>query len=239
MKENKTGFEDFVGRHRADFDAFEPRPDLWDAIERELETAAPVVADEAPLRIVPLQPIGVAAVAPVQRKLFAYGIAATLALLLLAGLGVLWTMKSHQPAWKQTGSATVALLEPTDSSLADDNPFGLGSEPVATAAGSAPAQRVAAAVQRMESYYAVQIRERQAELYQLDAQLGAGPADWKREMTALDSTYQQLKVELARNPAPDVVLDAMNRNLQIRLDILNQQLRSRAQVQEYSEEVKP
>ncbi|GAA3922546.1 hypothetical protein [Hymenobacter algoricola] len=237
MKENKTGLEEFVGRHRADFDTFEPRPDLWDAIERSLEAdAAPAESAPAPLRVVP-QPsrAKVLPLAATRTGTYRYAIAATLALLMLAGLGVLWTQNRAQPTWQQTGTATVAVTAAPAAGFA--TPFSLGSEPVATAAGEAPAQRVAAAVLRMENYYAVQIRERQAELDQLNAQLGAGPTDWQREMTSLDSTYQQLKVELARNPAPDVVLDAMNRNLQIRLDILNQQLRTRAQVQEYSEAV--
>jgi hypothetical protein len=237
MKKDRTGLEDFVGRHRADFDAFEPRPDLWEALEQKLD-ADNQPAEAAPLRIVPLRPTvetAVRSTAP-RRRYFAYGLAATLALLLLAGVGFWQLRHPAAPAWTRTGAAAIADQPLLNSApLADDNPFKLGSEPVAQAAGAAPAQRAAAAVQRMEAYYAVQIRERQAELRRLDAQAGAS-ADWQRELTALDSTYQQLKVELSRNPEPDVVLDAMNRNLQIRLDILNQQLRTRAQVQEYSEE---
>jgi hypothetical protein len=239
MKDNKTGLEEFVGRQRADFDTFEPRPDLWEAIERELDAAAPRSEPaEAPLRVVPLHPQArVEPLVATRRATYRYALAATLALLMLAGLGVLWTTYRAQPRWQPTGAATVAATPAVVPYAGLDNPFGLGSDPVATAAGEAPAQRVAAAVLRMETYYATQIQERREELNQLDAQLGAGPSDWKREMAALDSTYQQLKVELARNPEPDVVLDAMNRNLQIRLDILNQQLRTRAQVQEYSEAV--
>ncbi|GAA4012464.1 hypothetical protein GCM10022408_26500 [Hymenobacter fastidiosus] len=235
MKENKTGLEDFVGRHRADFDAFEPRPELWDAIEQDLDAPAPEAAPAgAPLRILPLRPRWFASDASPARKPYAYGIAATLILLLLAGIGI-WTKNSGQAAWTRTGAATITALLPSTDEQATENPFGLGAEPVATAATEAPAQRVAAAVLRMENYYAIQIRERQTELNELDAQLKAGSGDWKRELTTLDSTYQQLKTELTRNPEPSVVLDAMNRNLQIRLDILNQQLRTRAQVQEYSE----
>ncbi|RYU84324.1 hypothetical protein [Hymenobacter persicinus] len=236
MKKDKTGLEDFVGRHRADFDAFEPRPDLWDAIEQSLD--AEEVADAAPLRILPLRPATSTPAAPGRRRRFAYGIAATLLVLLLAGVGVVWLKNDPQSgAWTSIGTATVAAVSEDEAAAVESNPFGLGSESVATAAGATPVQRTAAAVLRMETYYASQIKERQAELVQLDKQLGAGPDDWKREMATLDSTYQQLKVELARNPEPDVVLDAMNRNLQIRLDILNQQLRTRAQVQQYVEPV--
>lgn len=92
----------------------------------------------------------------------------------------------------------------------------------------------------MESYFAVQIEERQAELQKLEATMPmAGAADWQRELAGLDSTYRQLKQELYRNPEPTVVLDAMNRNLQIRLDILNQQTRTREQMQEYHSQATP
>lgn len=234
MKKDNTGLEDFVGRHRADFDTFEPRPDLWNSIELALDAVPAAAAGPVPLR--PAAETRALPLTRTARGRYAYGLAATLALLLLAGLGVFWTQSRRTPGWARTGTATV-LTPAASAPLLPDNPFGLGSEPVTTAAAQAPAQRATAAVLRMETYYAAQLKERQAELTRLDARAGAGPADWQREMTTLDSTYQQLKVELTRNPEPDVVLDAMNRNLQIRLDILNQQLRTRAQAQEYSETI--
>ena len=49
-------------------------------------------------------------------------------------------------------------------------------------------------------------------------------AEWGRDLVDLDTLYPRLKRELPRHPQPEVVLTAMNRNLQIRLDILDRQL---------------
>ncbi len=250
MNDKETGLENFVERHRADFDVFEPRPDLWDAIEAQLTDAAAapavVTPDEepAPLRVVRLHP---AAEQPVSPTIAASrttwwprpAIAAAAAALLLAGLGAIWTNNnSHPGAWKASSTAVVPLAPAAESpaSLA----FGFEAEPVAAAASASPTQRLTQEVRRMESYFAVQIEERQAQQQKLEAALpAAGAADWQRELAGLDSTYRQLKQELYRNPEPTVVLDAMNRNLQIRLDILNQQTRTREQMQEYHSQPAP
>ena len=81
------------------------------------------------------------------------------------------------------------------------------------------------AVRGMEAYYTNQLARRQSELSQLSGPgMAAMNADWQRELVSLDSSYRQLKQELLHHPQPDAVLTAMNRNLQIRLDILDQQL---------------
>ena len=72
MNDKETGLENFIERHRADFDVFEPRPDLWDDIEQNLAapTAGAVApaADEAPavapLRVVKLYPDEAPSTAP-------------------------------------------------------------------------------------------------------------------------------------------------------------------------------
>lgn len=249
MNDKETGLENFVERHRADFDVFEPRPDLWDAIEAQLTDAAAapavVTPDEDPalLRVVRLHPAAEAPITPTLTAssttwLLRPAVAAATAALLLAGLGAIWTNNSHPGAWKASSTAVVPLAPAVESpaSLA----FGFEAEPVAAAASASPTQRLTQEVRRMEGYFAVQIEERQAQLQKLEATLpAAGAADWQRELAGLDSTYRQLKQELYRNPEPTVVLDAMNRNLQIRLDILNQQTRTREQMQEYDSQPAP
>ncbi|MBC6696978.1 hypothetical protein [Hymenobacter sp. BT190] len=240
MNDKETGLENFVERHRADFDVFEPRPDLWDAIEAQLTepTAATPAEPPVPLRVVRLHPAAEQPAAPTAAArrpmwLSRPAIAAALAILLLAGIGAIWSSNSRSAAWTSVAAvaprpAVPVLEEPSGMS------YGFESEPVAAAAAVSSAQRLTQEVRRMESYFAVQIEERQAELQKLEATMPAsGAADWQRELAGLDSTYRQLKQELYRNPEPTVVLDAMNRNLQIRLDILNQQTRTREQMQEY------
>lgn len=244
MNEKKTGLENFVDRHRADFDAFEPRPDLWDDIEQELAAptagAATTLEPEetaAPLRIVKLHPTtevpSPTTTTTTTRSgwLPRPGIAAALALLVMAGFGAVWSSGHRTAGWSSTAPLVVA---PNTIDASETDPFDFGASTVAATA-EAPVQRLTQEVHRMEAYYATQIQERQTELEQLEAQMSGAstPADWQRELASLDSTYRQLKVELYRNPEPAVVLDAMNRNLQIRLDILNQQTRTRAQMQDY------
>lgn len=246
MNDKETGLENFIERHRADFDAFEPRPDLWDHIEQQL--AAPTASAVTPasgeaaatesLRIVKLYPDAPAkpGQAAGNKWLPRPGVAASVALLLLAGAGAIWSNEQRTATWANTGTSPLVLAAPTTEMGDARTGLYFGASPVANAA-AAPTQHLATAVRRMETYYAAEINERQNELRQLEAATAAASApstaDWQRELASLDSTYRQLKVELYHNPEPDVVLEAMNRNLQIRLDILNQQARTREQVQEY------
>ncbi|MBX0291147.1 hypothetical protein K3G63_11885 [Hymenobacter sp. HSC-4F20] len=243
MNEKKTGLEAFVERHRADFDVFEPRPNLWDDIETELTTPAATSApqqgqaEESPLRIVPLYtatPVPAEAAAaplpaldPAVRSARPYSIAAAVATLLLAGTW-LWQQSAEPAVWTRSEQVAAAAKA---ASTAAAPAAGLPATP----ATAGPEQRLASTVQRMEAYYATQIAERQQELRTLDQETPATAprADWQQELQALDSTYQQLRTELYRNPEPEVVLDAMDRNLQIRLDLLNQQLRTREQIRDY------
>lgn len=235
MNEKKNGLEAFVGRHRADFDAFEPRPNLWDDIELELH--APEAPAEAPLRIVRLHAepetapaAPVATPAAEARAARPYGIAAAVAALALLG-GWFWQNHAAPSTISWTRSAP-ALVTEMPSAVSDLTPHGAAL--TATAAANSPEQRVAGTVQRMESYYAAQITEREQELRALQAEMKTAPGtEWQQELQNLDSTYQQLKTELYRNPEPDVVLEAMNRNLQIRLDLLTQQLRTQEQIRDY------
>ncbi|WP_400193521.1 hypothetical protein [Hymenobacter sp. B81] len=234
MKPN-SGLEAFVERHSADLDAFEPRPDLWDAIEARLDE--PAADDETPTHVLPLNPAAPALPAgtsPAKRIInwYQYSAAAAVALLLLAGGYGL--QRADQPATSAVAATTLTSAQPEAVTQVIGSP-----EPMAVAASS-PAQRLASSVRSMEAYYATQILEKQHELRQLDAEAkpGATPAanDWQQELVALDSTYRQLRTELYRNPDPEVVLEAMSRNLQIRLDILNQQLRTREQIQQYHDD---
>ena len=233
MKDSNHSLEAFVERHRADLDAFEPRPDLWAALEHQLEAPAATAEPAAPLRAVPLPATDFAPAALGRR----HALAAAVAAVLVLGAGYFWTTDQRGAARPQGPAATAPLARtapvPT-SPVNNDLALYLGQLPLATLAADAPGQQLSGAVQRMETYYATQIGERQTELRRLERETAATPdAEWRQELRGLDSTYRQLRVELYRNPEPDVVLDAMNRNLQIRLDILNQQLRVRERMQEY------
>ncbi|MFD2787821.1 hypothetical protein [Hymenobacter rubripertinctus] len=231
MNDKNIGLETFMDHHRADFDVFEPRPDLWDDIALDLDLKETAAQPQAPpLRVLPLFPTAglppVAAPDAAVRSARPYGVAAAVATLLLLSTWF-WQHRTEATIWTRTGQPVVAAAAGSPDSYA-------GPELAATAAATGPEQRLASAVQRMEAYYTTQLTEREQALRQADTETAVAPrADWQQELTALDSTYQQLKTELYRNPEPDVVLAAMNRNMQIRLDLLAQQLRTRERIREY------
>ena len=225
--DNKHSLETFVERHRADFDTHEPRPDLWAALEQQLAPpAAPHMrlTDAVPAPVAPFAtvlPVASVRAGWLQR----YGAAAALALLVFAaGATEAWRTKHPAPAAAAAAGPVGAgrTAEVADEALYQGrNPLAMSAAERTTGADS----QLVRAVRGMEAYYTNQLARRQNELRQL-----SGPAligmteDWQRELVSLDSSYRQLKLELPRNPQPDDVLTAMNRNLQIRLDILDQQL---------------
>ena len=228
-----NSLENFVERHRADFDTHEPRPDLWAALEQQLAEPAAVpalpvmrLADAANAPAIQA-PAATAALAPGRQAswLQRYGVAASLLLLVFAA--------GASEAWKSKGS----VLEPTVAVSYEGRRRNAEEPDAALYQSSAPMAMTAAdrstgadsqlvrAVRGMETYYTNQLARRQSELRELTGPGMAGmTADWQRELVSLDSSYRKLKVELLHHPQPDAVLTAMNRNLQIRLDILDQQL---------------
>lgn len=222
---NNNSLENFVERHRADFDVHEPSPDLWAALEAQLDGPAEETRPVRPLFISTVNAAPTAAAAPTRSSwLQRYGIAAGLAALVFAaGASEAWKAK---PAARQVADAgTNSVLE----SSAADAALYLGNETAITAANRAGVvgdSQLTAAVRGMETYYVAQLGRRESELRQL-GDTSAVPGrltDWQQQLVSLDSSYRLLKRELLHHPQPEVLLTAMNRNLQIRLDILDQQL---------------
>ena len=251
--EKPTRLEAFIERNRPDFDSHEPRPDLWAQLARQLDQPGPgvgpvLVAAEVPpsatvssatadadaaadftLAGQPLRPAGFPTAPPAaagsapRGRWGRYGVAAALAGLVLAAV----VQEARRPAPLARVSAEAVPAADNAAVPADAAFFGPSAQALAaTERLGAPDPRLTTAVRGMETYYASQLSARQAELRELDADSPA--ADWPRELASLDSSYQQLKEELPHHPQPGVVLTAMNRNLQIRLDILDQQLQHRA-----------
>ena len=230
--------ENYVERHRADFDLHEPRPDLWAALESQLHEELPTVGEPV-MSILADEPLEkgrqlafeAPAEQPVAKKRWAwaerYSIAAALAVLILAaGLGEAW--KSGRPG--QAEAIASQPLTPAGATGAADAALYLA--PSGNLLPSSVSQntnaRLDTAVRGMETYYVSQLADRKAELSQLDP---AAAAEWTSQLVDLDSSYQQLKRLLPQHPQPEVLLTAMNRNLQFRLDILDRQLELRGSAQ--------
>jgi hypothetical protein len=234
IKQDKL--EDYVERHRGDFDLHEPRPELWAALEKELhgegtqvsETVMTIVTDPATKEEMGRQ---IVFTTPVEQPLTSgrwawterYSVAAALAVLVLAaGLGEAW--KSGREVTTAVASSSTVSAPATTNADAALYLAPTGSMELTSASQNMDA-RLDTAVHGMESYYVNQLSERKAELSHLAPD---ATADWAIQLVELDSSYQRLKRELPQHPQPEVVLTAMNRNLQIRLDILDQQLQLRA-----------
>ena len=235
-----SSLENFVERHRADFDTHEPRPDLWAGLEQQLNATAPTLrlSDEASgaeapavaaAWTVPVAALATPATAGNAGRanwLQRYGVAAALALLVFAaGASEVWKaqLAGGEVAKAPAPAATFgSVANESDASLYQSgNPTSLTAAEHTTGADS----QLVRAVRGMEAYYTNQLARRQTELSQLSGPgMAAMNADWQHELASLDSSYRVLKQQLLHHPQPDAVLTAMNRNLQVRLDILDRQL---------------
>lgn len=83
---------------------------------------------------------------------------------------------------------------------------------------------IAPEMAEVEAYYLSVIQEKQKERRAYDLKKLGVDQDFSGELRRLDSSYVQLKKELATSPNKQPVIDAMVQNLQIRIRILNQQL---------------
>lgn len=234
-KKNNS-LETFIERHRADFDTHEPRPDLWAALEEQLN--APTAAPQAPVMRLADAPEGpfiapIAAVAqpPARASWFQrYGVAAALALLVFAaGASEAWKANRAAPETAVAVAPVPAAAAVSGSGAsAPDAALYQGGNLLALSAAehtTGADSQLVRAVRGMEAYYTNQLARRQTELSQLSGPgMAAMNADWQHELVSLDSSYRELKQQLLHHPQPDAVLTAMNRNLQIRLDILDRQL---------------
>lgn len=223
--------EEFTERHRADFDLHEPRPELWDVLATQLDADADARPGTPRMHIAPATLASAPAAAPLplaqpvlrtRRVRWQYGgvALALAALLIVAGLGEKWKAAHAPVAVKRPGLAGTHRAAP-DAALYLAADAGVLPASQGSANGNA---RLDTAVHGMERYYAAQLLDRQTQLSQLAPDT---EAEWAVQLVSLDSSYQQLKRELPQHPQPEAVLTAMNRNLQIRLDILDRQLELR------------
>ena len=107
------------------------------------------------------------------------------------------------------------------------------TDAAAPVAAAPPLEKVAPELAQAERYYTTLINQKKAELSREEiAQLNL-EGDWDRDLGQLDSAYVALKKELYANPNQEKVVDAMIRNLQIRMDILNQQLEVLEKIKQY------
>lgn len=85
-----------------------------------------------------------------------------------------------------------------------------------------------------EQFYFMQIEEKREEVQKYNAEGVRADNEAERYMTELDIAYKDLKKELLVN-SNELVVSEMVRNLQIRMDLLNQQLEVLKQIEKAKE----
>ena len=192
----KDRLKEFVGENREEFDVFEPRPELWQEICKQMPKA---VAETPP----PRKEAKVISFNFGERLNFSADflfmrVAAAIVLLLACGITLLLVKRN------------VSVPEGT----------------VAAVSGQVPLSQIAPELVEVEAYYTRQINSKRQQVDEYDLKvLGLDEAkEIDQELARLDSSYTQLKKQLYTTPNTEQVMGAMIQNLQIRIQVLNQQL---------------
>ncbi len=176
--------EKFIRENRDEFDSFEPRPDLWQEIDKRLRK------EEKPVRPLWFR-------APVMRY------AAAALVVLMAGYGVFhWGRKSALP----DQLTTVAQINPE--------------------------------LAQAEAYYTRLITEEKALLNPKEVEKLGLKDDFNEDLVTLDSIYVNLKTQLIAEPNKEPVVAAMIKNLQLRVEIIRQQIETLQRVNQYQRKEK-
>jgi hypothetical protein len=174
----KDKLEKFVKEHRDEFDSFEPRPDLWQDISKELHQKK---------TIKPLWP----------NRAHLWKYAAAIVLLIVASF-ITWHQLSPDPSTQQVAS----------------------NERVQTIPEIAPQ------LAEVETYYTSLIHQKKEQIGSYDLKALGIEDNLQQDVAGLDSSYTRLKRELANTPNKEQIMDAMILNLQMRMDLLNNQLKT-------------
>ncbi|MCV9386924.1 hypothetical protein [Reichenbachiella ulvae] len=180
----KDSIEDFVKKHRSEFDDLEPRASMWDQIESQLDQN----------KEIPIEP-----------------------------------KRNYLWMWK---AAAVVFVCMTIGLLVERNWYTNDSTEVAEV------QKQSEDIEQVESYYSGLIEKRKAEIRLAMERKDMVDEELLSDLDGLDSMYQDLKNELKRNKNNEKVVNAMIRNLQLRVEILNKQLEILDQLVKYEEDEK-
>jgi hypothetical protein len=185
----KDKLKDFINEHREEFDSFEPRPDLWQDISKELP-------QKKTARVISLT----------YAHMWQY---AAVVVLLIAAVFV------------------IREYTPTES--------GHGTTPKIS---TAPLEKIAPQMAEVETYYTSLINEKKAQMGNFDLKSLGIKDNLQQDIAGLDSAYARLKTELLTTPNKEQIMDAMIQNLQLRMEILNQQLKTLEEIRKIKQETK-
>ena len=216
--------EDFIEKHRAEFDDKEAAPTIWKKISGRLDDHKledfisdnkQAFSDREPNAALweriettvnqslketsNSTPVKQTKLVPIS---YLWRMAAAFALVLTATVWLILNLDSPQKNEPQAKTNTTTEIEEDESSLADISPE----------------------LQDAEIYYEsiIQLKKDQVASYDL-VSLGL-KEDFKYDINLLDSAYLEIKQEILKGNTNDMLIKAMVDNLQLRMNILNQQL---------------
>ncbi|CCG99402.1 hypothetical protein FAES_1392 [Fibrella aestuarina BUZ 2] len=114
-------------------------------------------------------------------------------------------------------AASVALLLLTGAGWWLNTRYGVTQQPEIVAISPSYAKEV--------THYASLIDDKQDELRQLTKSNPDLYQQFSGDLKSLETSYESLKADLPQTPNQDVLIQAMIRNLQLQIDLLNEQLR--------------
>lgn len=171
--------EKFIQDNRSSFDSFEPRADLWQDIEKQLQKEASV----RPLWF--------------RQPVVRYAAAALV--VLTVGYGIFQLGK-----YSGKGAQTTPALASINPELA-----------------------------QAEVYYTGLINEQKSMLNPEEIRQLGLEKDFGEDLATLDAAYQSLKKQLLTEPNKDPIVAAMIKNLQLRVEIIKQQIETLQRVRGY------
>lgn len=93
-------------------------------------------------------------------------------------------------------------------------------------------------LKEVETYYAQLIGKKRAEIELVIERKGLGDVELLKDMEQLDAMYLKLKKDLKRNQNDERLINAMIQNLQLRVEILNKQLKILERISKQEEDEK-
>jgi hypothetical protein len=203
----KDRLKEFVSENREDFDVFEPRPELWQEICKQMPKAT---AETPPRKEAKVISFNFGERLNFSADFLFMRVAAAIVLLLACGITLL-LVKRNVPAAEGT-IATVTGQVPLSQ--------------IAPELVEVEAYYTSQIKSKRE-----QLSEYDLKVLGLDE---AGEID--RELARLDSSYTQLKKQLYTTPNTDQVMGAMIQNLRLRIEVLNSQLEVLKRIEQLQKE---
>jgi len=146
--------------------------------------------------------------------------------------------KKVRPLWFHSSvmryAAAVVILLVAGYGIFQLGKFSATDEPIATVEKPKPTlAQINPELAQAEAYYTSLINEEKALLNPQEIEELGLKDDFNEDLVTLDSTYQNLRKQLLVQPNKEPIVAAMIKNLQLRVEIIRQQIETLQRVNQY------